>query len=185
MIITAAPDRTEAADYYFTYIDQVPEGDICATLERQVNETLTVLHAISEAESLLRYEPGKWSLRQTLSHVNDTERVFGFRALWFARGFDVALPSFEQNAAASTSAADERSWRSHIEEFVQVRGATLALFRNLPDAAWPARGVASGHPVTVRALAFITAGHVAHHMRILRERYLPVLQRERQGNRII
>lgn len=179
MTNTAAPDRTEAAEYYFTYIDQVPIGDICETLERQVNDTLTVLHAVSEPASLLRYEPGKWSLRQALSHVNDTERVFSFRALWFARGFDTALPSFEQNAAVSASAADERSWQSHIDEFVQVRGATLALLRNLPASAWSARGVASGHPVTVRALAFITAGHVAHHLRILRERYLPVLQRER------
>jgi hypothetical protein len=179
MTNTAVPDRTEAAEYYFTYIGQVPEGDICTTLECQVDDTLTVLHGISERESLLRYAPGKWSIRQMLGHVNDTERVFVFRALWFARGFDIALPSFDQNAAVSTSAADERSWQSHIEEFVQVRGATLALVRNLPDSAWSARGVASGNPVTVRALAFITAGHVAHHVRILRERYLPLLQRER------
>jgi len=166
------PDRTEAVEYYFTYIDQVPPGDICGTLAAQSAETLTLLRAIPEQRSLHRYAPEKWSIRQLVSHVNDAERMFGFRAFWFARAFDTPLPNFDQDVAASVAAADARSWSSHVQEFQAIRGATLALFDNLPEQAWQRRGVASGNSFSVRALAFITAGHVTHHMRVLRERYL-------------
>ena len=172
MTTTIAPDRTEAAEYYFTYIDQVPAGDICRVLEAQLPETLALLHDISDEQSLTRYAPGKWSIREVVSHLNDTERLFVFRAFWFARGFDSPLPSFDQNVAVSTAGADERSWRSHVDEFKAVRAATLAFFRDLPADAWTRRGVASGNPFTVRALAYLSAGHVTHHTRILRERYL-------------
>jgi hypothetical protein len=170
--MTTRPDRTEAAEYYFTYIDQVPAGDIRGILVTQADGTLGLLRSLSEERSLHRYAPDKWSIREVLSHVNDTERLFVFRALWFARGFDSPLPSFDQNIAISAARANERSWISLVEEFQAVRGATVAFFRDLPAAAWSRRGVASGNPFTVRALAYITAGHVAHHARILRERYL-------------
>ena len=104
--------------------------------------------------------------------LNDTERLFIFRAFWFARGFDSPLPSFDQNIAAAAAAADERSWKSHLDEFRSVRGATLAFFRNLPADAWARSGIASGNPFTVRALAYIAAGHNTHHVSILRSRYL-------------
>lgn len=171
-MMTTTPDRTEAAEYYFTYIDQVPGGDVCAILEAQLAETLALLHGISDDKSLHRYAPDKWSIRQVQSHVNDTERLFVFRALWFARGLDSPLPSFDQNIAVSTAGADERAWRSHVEEFRAVRAATLSFFQNLPADAWTRRGVASGNPFTVRALAYIVAGHVTHHTTILRQRYL-------------
>jgi len=166
------PDRTEAADYYFTYIDQVAGSDICQVLEAQLSEAIALCEEISEDQSLRRYAPGKWSMRQLLSHVTDTERAFVFRALWFARGFDSPLPGFDQDIAVSGADADVRPWRSHVEEFRTVRAATLTFFQNLSPDAWARRGVASGNPFTVRALAFISAGHVAHHMKILRERYL-------------
>jgi hypothetical protein len=166
------PDRTEAAEYYFTYIHQVPAGDINAVLHEQLAGTLAFMNAISEDRSRHRYAPGKWSIREVLGHVNDTERLFVFRALWFARGFDTPLPSFDQHVAASAAGADDRSWASLVEEFRAVREATLAFFGHLPAEAWSRRGIASGNPFTVRALAFITAGHVAHHVRVLRERYL-------------
>jgi hypothetical protein len=166
------PDRSEAAEYYFTYIDQVAEGDICETLETQSVETLTLLQGISEETSLRRYAPEKWSIRQVISHLNDTERLFVFRALWFARGFDSPLPSFDQNIAISAASADERSLSSHVEEFGAVRAATLTFFQNLSADAWARAGVASGNRFTVRALAYITAGHVTHHTSILRTRYL-------------
>lgn len=172
MTTTTAPDRTEAAEYYFTYIDQVAAGDICGVLEAQLAETLPLLHGISDEQSLVRYAPDKWSIRQVVSHVNDTERLFVFRAMWFARGFDSPLPSFDQNVAVSTAGADQRPWRSHVDEFRAVRAATLAFFQDLPADAWTRRGVASGNPFTVRALAYLAAGHVSHHTRILRERYL-------------
>jgi hypothetical protein len=166
------PDRSEAAEYYFTYIDKVPAGDIRDILESQLSDTITLLGTIPEARSLLRYAPGKWSIRQVLSHITDTERAFAFRALWFARGFDAPLPGFDQEIAASSAGADDRPWSSHVEEFRAVRTATVALFRGLPAGAWMRRGTASGYPFTVRALAYISAGHVRHHLGIVRERYL-------------
>jgi DinB superfamily len=170
--MAAIVDRTETADYYFRYIDQVGEGDICRILEAQFPETLTLLRSISDATSLYRYAPGKWSIRETVSHLNDTERLIVSRAFWFARGFEDPLPSFDQNQAIATAGADERSWTSHLEEFRAVRAATLTFFQNLPADAWSRRGIASGNPFTVRALAYIAAGHVTHHVKILRERYM-------------
>jgi hypothetical protein len=171
-MMSTGPDRTEAADYYFAYIDQAGEGDIRRRLHAQLGETVALLQGISEEASLRRYAPDKWSIREVLSHINDSERVFVYRAFWFARGYDSPLPSFEQTIAASTAGADARPWSSHIDEFRSIRAATLILFDNLPDDAWSRRGVASGHPVTVRALAYIVAGHAAHHINILRTRYL-------------
>jgi hypothetical protein len=167
------PDRTEAAEYYFTYIDQVPSGDILEILAAQLDELRALLAGIDDKQSLFRYAPDKWSIRQVLSHVNDGERVFVFRAFWFARGFDEPLPSFDQDVAVSTADADARSWQSHLDEFETVRAATLTFFRSIPEDAWTRRGIASGNPFTVRALAYIIAGHVNHHLSILRERYLP------------
>ena len=166
------PDRTEAIEYYFTYIDQVGTGDIRELLANQLGETLALLDGISDERSLHRYAPGKWTIREALSHVNDAERLFTFRALWFARGFESPLPSFDQDIAVAAAGAEARSLTGHRDEFAAIRAATLELFRGLPDDAWLRRGIASGNPFTVRALAYITAGHVAHHNRILRERYL-------------
>jgi hypothetical protein len=170
--VTAAPDRTEAAEYYFRYIDLVPAGDICDQLVAQGEETLALLRGIDAERSLSRYAPDKWSIREVLSHLNDTERLFAFRAFWFARGFDSPLPSFDQNVAAASAAADERAWISLVEEFAAVRAATVTFFQTLPAEAWTRRGIASGNPFSVRALAFLSAGHVTHHVAILRERYL-------------
>lgn len=170
--MTAIPDRTEASEYYFTYIDQVTGGDICDVLETQFAATLALLHGISDEQSLHRYATDKWSIRQVVNHLNDTERLFVFRAFWFARGFDSPLPSFDQNVAVSTAGADERPWSSHIEEFCAVRAATLTFFQTLPADAWARHGVASGNRFTVRALAYLAAGHVTHHAAILQERYL-------------
>ena len=166
------PDRSEAADYYFTYIDLVPAGDVAELLAAQERETVQLLGGISDQSSLHRYAPDKWSIREVVSHLCDTERLFVFRAFWFARGFESPLPSFDQNVAISTAAADDRSWSSLIEEFQAVRAATLTFFRSLPAAAWARRGIASGNPFTVRALAYLTVGHVTHHIGILRDRYL-------------
>lgn len=172
MTITTAPDRSEAAEYYFKYIDQVGSGDICRVLDAQVADAQALLGGISDERSLYRYAPEKWTIRQVVSHFTDTERVFVFRALWFARGFESPLPSYDQNIAISAAGANERSWKSHLEEFRTVRNATLTFFQNLPAEAWTRRGIASENPFTVRALAYITAGHVAHHLKIVRERYL-------------
>lgn len=166
------PERTEAAPYYFTYIDRVPQGDIVGVMEGQLEDVGRILAGISEEKSLHRYAPEKWSIRQVLSHLNDTERAFAFRALWFGRDFHEPLASFDQNISVNAARADEYSWASHVDEFHDIRGSTVALFRKLPSEAWTRSGVASGNAVSVRALAYIIAGHVSHHVAILQERYL-------------
>ena len=168
----AVPDRSEAAESYFTYINKVPPGDIRQVLANQAADTLTLLGGISDEQSRYRYASDKWSIRQVVSHINDAERVFSFRAFWFARGFDTPLASYDQDAGMPFAMADERSWRSHVDEFAAIRSATVALFDSLPDVAWDRRGTASDNPVSVRALAFICAGHVAHHREVLEARYL-------------
>jgi uncharacterized damage-inducible protein DinB len=170
--MTGRPAPTEAAPYYYTYIDRIASDDVLAALEAQRHAALKVITNISEGKSLHRYAPDKWSIRELLNHVSDTERVFLYRALWFARGFDTPLPAFDQNVAVPAAAADQFSWASHVADFSAVRAATLSFFRNLPDEAWSRTGIASGNPMSVRALAYIIAGHVAHHVAILEERYL-------------
>ena len=170
--MNVVPEPDEAAPYYFRYIDRVAGGDVVGVLEAQLDETVELLRGISEERSLQRYEPGKWSIRQVWNHVNDTERLFVFRAVWFARGFDSPLPSYDQEVAVAAARADDVPWRAHVEEFRAIRLATTAFFRALPGSAWSRRGVASGYPFTVRALAYITAGHLVHHREILKSRYL-------------
>lgn len=168
----AAPDRSEAAEYYFRYIDQVPAGDICALIDAQGTEFLALLNAIPEDRTRHRYAAGKWSIREVVNHVSDTERLFGFRAFWFARGFESPLPSFDQAVAVSAAAAEDRSWPGLVEEFATVRAASSVFFRSLPPTAWTRRGIASDNPFSVRALAYLVVGHVIHHTRMLQERYL-------------
>jgi DinB superfamily len=166
------PERSEAAPYYFGYIERIKSEDVIGVLERQLGETLPLLRAVSEERSLYRYEPGKWSIRELLGHVSDTERVFLYRALWFARGFDTPLPSFDEKTSVAAARSDQVPWSRHVEEFGAVREATVAFFRNLPPEGWMRRGTASDKPFTTRALAYVIAGHLDHHLAILRERYL-------------
>lgn len=166
------PEATEAGEYYFRYIDQVPDGDIREILNTQKAEVERLLEAISDQDSLRRYAPDKWSIREVVSHISDTERLFAFRAFWFARGFSTPLPSFDQNVAAEAAHADSRPWSSLIREFQAVRVASLSLYASLEPGDWSRRGIASDNPFTVRALAWLTAGHVTHHVRILRSEYL-------------
>ena len=170
--MTGRPGKDEAALYYFTYIDRVQSDDIVGFLHAQLTEAEALFRGISEEKSLYRYAPEKWSIRQVLNHVTDTERMFLFRALWFARGFQDPLPSFEQDIAAAGAGANECPWRGHVEEFSAVRAASHAFFRNMPPGAGMHTGIASGKKFSVRALAWIAAGHFAHHAAIIRERYL-------------
>jgi hypothetical protein len=172
--VTLSPPATdEAPDYFFRYIRLVPAGDIRSILAAQLDDMGALIAHVSEDAAAHRYAPDKWSLRQVLAHVNDCERLFTFRALWFARGFDAPLPSFDQDVAARHDRADARSWSGLGEEFGHLRAATISLFRHLPDEAWTRRGVASGGEFSVKAFAWIAAGHVFHHATIMRERYLP------------
>src|SRR5437870_39627 len=170
-MIPPPTDRRSRA-LLFTYINRVTGDDPLAALEIQLEESQGLFSAISEEKSLHRYAPDKWSIRQVLNHVTDTERAFTFRALWFARGLESPLPSYDQNVAASGAEADQVSWAAHVEEFRRVRLSTISLFRNMPSQAWARSGIASDNHFTVRALAYIIPGHFAHHVSVLRERYL-------------
>jgi hypothetical protein len=167
------PRPGEIADYYFRYIDLLPQGaDVREVIEAQRDSTVALLRGISEERSRLRYAPGKWSIRQVVGHMTDVELLFLFRASWFARRMDSPLPAFDENAAASIHPADEVSWSSLVDAFEGVRSATAGFFRTLPADAWSRSGIASGNSFSVRGLAFVIAGHTEHHESILRERYL-------------
>jgi hypothetical protein len=169
------PDRSEASEYYFNYIDQVPPGDICGILRGQRDTAGRLFRGIDASHSGRRYADGKWTLREVVGHLADTERLFLMRAFWFARGFESPLPSFDQNTAIATGGFDARDWGALIDEFAAARDSSIAFFDGLPADAWDRRGVASDNPFSVRALAWLAAGHVEHHTRIVRERYLPAL----------
>jgi uncharacterized damage-inducible protein DinB len=166
------PQTTEYAPYYGKYTALVPEGDILETLSSQLENTLSTLRALSEEQAASRYAPGKWSIKEVVGHMIDGERIFTHRALRFARNDSTPLPGFEQDDYVGAGNFDRRSINDLIEEFEQVRRATLCLLRSLDEEAWLRRGIASEAEVSVRALAYITAGHETHHMQIIRERYL-------------
>ncbi len=166
------PQQAEAASFFWKYIDRVTFDDPMRALVQQLGEAMELCGTVSEEKSLHRYEPDKWTMRQALNHVTDTERAFAFRALWFGRGFSGALDSFDDKVASEGAEADRVSWSCHMEEFRQVRLATISLFRNMPEEAWSRSGIASGNLISVRALAFLCAGHAEHHLAIMRERYL-------------
>src|ERR1700733_488025 len=166
------PQTTEAAPNYFTYVNQVTGDDPLAAIDTQLDESLALFAGISEEKSLHRYAPEKWSIRQGLNPLSDNERAFVFRALWSARGFDAPLPGYDQDIAAASSGADSVSWADHVAEFRADRLSTISLFRNMPPEAWLRTGIANDNPLTVRALAFIIPGHVTHHIKLPRERYL-------------
>ena len=166
------PQTNEAAVYYFPYIDLARTDDIVALLKDQLGELMPFLERITEEQSLHRYAPDKWSIRELWNHVTDGERIFLGRALWFARGFTDPLPSFDQEIAVAGAGANDVPWAELVDEFRTVRLATLSFFRNLPAEAWSRTGIASDNPFTVNALAYIIAGHATHHVNVLKDRYL-------------
>lgn len=166
------PEANEYAPYYERYVSLVPEADLVETLERQGTETVALLRGLSEEKGAHRYEPGKWSIKQLVGHMSDGERLFAYRALSIARGDSAELPGMDQDVWMAGVDFDARTLADLIDEFEVVRAATIHLLRHLSPEAWARRGVASDNEVTVRALAYVIAGHETHHLHILRERYL-------------
>jgi len=169
---TSRPQASEYAPYYERYISKVPDGDIVGTLGRQLEETLALIRGIPEARGDFRYAEGKWSIKELLGHVIDSERVFAYRALRFGRGDVTPLSGFEQDDFVRGADFNKRSLSDLAEEYEHVRRATLSLFGSLDASAWDRRGTANDNEVSVRGLAFIVAGHERHHVEILRTRYL-------------
>ncbi len=166
------PDPTEYAPYFERYLARVPEGDVVDLLAQQIEETVRLLSGLSEERARYRYAPGKWSVKEVVGHMADTERVLSYRALRFARGDETPLPGFDENALVANAGFDARPLADLLGEFEAVRRATVALFRGFPPEAARRRGVANEKTVSVRALAYIIAGHERHHRDILAERYL-------------
>lgn len=165
------PAATEYAPNYGGYVSRVPEGDLIGLLETQRRETQSLLAGLTEAQALHRYAPGKWSVKEVIGHVADSERVFCYRAMRFARGDQTPLPGFDENLYAPAGRFDARPLSDLAAELDAVRRATLALLRSFDVEALARRGTANGKEVSVRALAYIIAGHERHHLAILRERY--------------
>ncbi len=167
------PDPAEHAAYYAKYIALVPDGDILATLDRQLAEVNGLLRGVSEAVGNTRHPPYTWSVKEVVGHLIDSERVFGYRALRFARGDTTPLPGFDENAYARAAHFDSYPLAELLDEFELLRRSHLHLFRHLDAEAWDRRGVANENPMSVRALAWILAGHVGHHLAILLNRLSP------------
>jgi hypothetical protein len=174
-IASLRPQPGEYAPYYDRYISLVPGNNVLAALaalDEQRRQMLLLLSGRTEADGDLRYAPDKWSLKEVLGHVNDTERIMSYRALRIARGDATPIEGFEQDDYVRNGPFGQRPLSDLIEDYIAVRRATISLFLNLDEAAWTRRGVAAGNEVTVRALAYIIAGHELHHRKILEERYL-------------
>jgi hypothetical protein len=170
--VVAKPERNEYPDDVAAYVSLVRHSNIVTGLLAQIDDTMSLLHTISAAQSLERYAPGKWSIRDVIGHLIDSERIFTYRALRIARGDQTPLSGFEQDDYVRAAAADRRTWGSLKEEFELVRRATVAFYANLEPEAWLRTGTANGKAISVRALAWVTAGHELHHDRMLRQRYL-------------
>ena len=171
------PEANEYAPYYAGYIALVPGDDAVAALEAQRLHMMQMLSARSEREGNFRYGAGKWSVKEVIGHLADAERVFTYRAMRIARGDQTPLPGFEQDDYVKNGGFGDRRLADLADEFAAVRSGSIALFRSLDAGAWARRGTASGKEVSVRALAFMTAGHELHHQRILEERYFAAIPR--------
>lgn len=167
----APPEPNEYAPYYGRYISLVPGSDILETLDSQRRQMLLLLCGREESDGDIRYAPDKWSAKEMLGHVCDTERIFAYRALRIARGDRTPMAGFEQDDYVSNGPFAQRPLSELIEDYIAVRRASLTLFRNLDEVAWSRRGIASNNEVSVRALAYMVAGHELHHRRILEEKY--------------
>jgi uncharacterized damage-inducible protein DinB len=166
------PTPDEYSPFFARYVERVPAGDIVTILRNQLDGTLSLFDPLAEADTERPYAEGKWTLKQVLGHLADTERVLAYRALRIARGDTTPLPGFDENDYAANAASSDRSVGHLRSELTAVRAATVALFGGLPPRAWERTGTASEATVSVRALACIIAGHELHHRAIIRTRYL-------------
>lgn len=173
------PGAGEFREFYAGYVARVPPGDIVERLRTQLDGSLELVAELPPSAADYAYAPGKWSVKQVIGHLADAERIMSMRAVCFARGEAAPLPAFDEDAYVAAAGFEHRTLDSLTAELRAVRRASLALFDGLPLEAWTRQGIASGHPITVRALAWIIVGHELHHRAIIEERYLPALHAAR------
>jgi DinB family protein len=165
------PKPAEYNSYYDRYISLIPGSDIVATLASELPKTVALLSAHGEEESGLRYAPDKWSVKEVVGHMTDTERIMTYRALRIARNDRTPIEGFEQDDYIRGGPYSDLTLADLVEEFKSVRSATLNFFRNLRATDWTRRGIANQYEISVRALAYVIGGHELHHRHILEERY--------------
>lgn len=166
------PTPEEYPPHFAGYIAKVPDGDVVEALIGGAEIMAALLHDVDEERGDFAYAPGKWTLKEVLLHCADAERIFAYRALRIARADTTPLPGWDENAYTPESGAGARQMDSLLDEMESVRNATVTLFEGLPAVSWGRVGTSNGKQVTVRALAWITAGHLLHHLGIMQERYL-------------
>jgi uncharacterized protein (TIGR03083 family) len=165
------PEADEIPPHFVGYIGKVTESDPVAVLASQIDVTAALLRGLSDAAALKRYAPGKWSVKEVVGHLADTERIMAYRALRIARGDETPLPGFDENAYVPPAKFDARPLAELVADFRTVRSATLGLFKSFDADAWRRRGTASGKPISVRAVGYMIPGHERHHVEILKARY--------------
>lgn len=166
------PEKTEYHPYYETYIQKVPEGDFMETFRTESTTTITLLESLSEAQWNHAYAPGKWTIKEAVMHMMDTERIFAYRALRIARGDKTPLAGFEQDDYVPNSKANSRSGKNILEEFKALRRSTEFFIQSLTEEMQIRQGTASGANVSVRGICYKIIGHELHHREIIEERYL-------------
>jgi hypothetical protein len=169
------PARDEYPPYFQTYLDTLPEGKLMGILEQQMQQVRDLLLAMNDEQAEFRYAEGKWSVKELIGHMIDTERIFSYRALCIARGERAALPGYDQDRYNEQAGFPERTRSSLSGEYEHLRKSNLFLFPSWDEGVQQLRGIADGSEVSVRALAWIIAGHERYHLGILNERYLPHL----------
>jgi len=165
------PKESEYAAAFRGYVGLVPESDVLPILETQLEDMQRLASAVPGERETFAYAPGKWTLREVIGHLGDGERVFGFRAFCFSRGDANPLPGFDENDYVVNANSNARPLAELIQDFVLLRQTNVRMFRELRPDQWELAGTSNGERITVRALAFIMAGHVRHHFGILWERY--------------
>ncbi|WP_338779858.1 DinB family protein [Metabacillus sp. FJAT-52054] len=166
------PEKNDYHTYYQSYIEQIPEGDLIVLLAEQHKNTISLLENLSDEKALYQYAPEKWTIKEVIGHIADTERIMAYRLLGISRGEQQEFPGYDDESYVQNAQFNEVSLTELLENLKAVRLATITLLRGLHQDAWAHRGRANGGPVTVLALAAIIAGHERHHVRILEERYL-------------
>lgn len=166
------PSPTTYPEYFKKYVDQVPDEDLITGFKNQLPVIIHFLNSIAEEKSLYAYDTGKWTIKEVLQHMIDTERIFNYRALCIARKETVSLPGFDENGYADNANANRRTWQELVDEFLAVRSSTEFLFKSFTDEALAASGISNNNPVTVISFGFITLGHFYHHKKVMEERYL-------------
>jgi len=174
-LLISPPDASEYAPYYSRYISLVAGADVLGVFQKQIEESKRTYSALTEQQGNFRYAPGKWTIKQVLGHVTDTERIFSYRAMRIARGDRTPIEGYEQDDYVRNGPFEHCALTDLIEEFRAVRDATLRLFKNLDETAWNRRGIANNNEVSVRAVAYTLAGHELHHLRVLKEKYLTAM----------